>query len=55
MAKGYHTYMYMLLTTTNQMHTKSLPDMDDGCGLGGGDGVHDHIKTFYYHIMCILE
>ena len=55
MAKGYHTYMYMLLTTTNQIHTESLPDMDDGCGLGGGGGIHDHIKTFYYHIMCIVE
>ena len=29
--------------------------MDDGCGLGGGGGeVHDHIKTFYYHITCII-
>ena len=38
------------------MHTESLPDIDDGCGLGGGGGgVHDHIKTFYYYIMCIVE
>ena len=29
--------------------------MDDGCGLGEGGGVHDHIKTFYYHITCIVE
>ena len=29
--------------------------MDDGCSLGGGGGIHDHIKTFYYHIMYIVE
>ena len=29
--------------------------MNDGCGLGGGGGVHDHIKTFYYHTTCIVE